>query len=119
MPYDLRCRRAYEAPSAEDGSRVLVDRLWPRGLAKADAELDDWLKSVAPSDELRHWYGHDPERFEEFQRRYRTELDASERSKALDRLREYARQGTVTLLTATKEVSGSHLPTLVERVNEE
>jgi uncharacterized protein YeaO (DUF488 family) len=65
----VRARRVYEAPDAADGRRVLVDRLWPRGLAKAAAHIDEWLKAIAPSDELRRWYGHDPAKFGEFRRR--------------------------------------------------
>ncbi len=100
----MRVRRVYEEPGAEDGTRVLVDRLWPRGLSKADAHLDQWCKAVAPSAELRQWYAHQPERFEEFARRYRDELEDPEPSGALAELQELARQGTLTLLTATKRV---------------
>ena len=85
-----------------DGTRVLVDRLWPRGLTKAKAGLDEWCKQVAPSTELRKWYSHDPERFEEFARRYRAELDDSERADALTHLRDLAKGQTLTLLTASK-----------------
>ena len=73
---DIRLKRAYEPPSPEDGLRILVDRLWPRGLRKADAAIDRWLKDIAPSTELRHWFGHEPTRWEEFRRRYRSELSA-------------------------------------------
>jgi uncharacterized protein YeaO (DUF488 family) len=100
---ELRVARIYDAPSAADGRRILVDRLWPRGVSKAKAKLDDWCKEVAPSDELRRWYGHDPERFEEFTARYREELAHGEQAEALARIAEEAASGTVTLLTATKE----------------
>ncbi|MEP9372804.1 DUF488 domain-containing protein [Mesorhizobium sp. KR1-2] len=92
----VRLKRAYEAPSAEDGTRILVDRLWPRGIRKADAAIDDWMKDVAPSTELRKWFGHDPEKWEEFQRRYRAELAVH--GQELDRLRELAEDGVVTLV---------------------
>jgi uncharacterized protein YeaO (DUF488 family) len=99
---DIRVRRVYEQPSPADGTRVLVDRIWPRGLTKSRAELGEWCKQVAPSTALRKWYDHDPERFEEFSRRYRAELEDSERAKALQHLGELAEDRTVTLLTATK-----------------
>ncbi|MGZ4521264.1 MAG: DUF488 domain-containing protein, partial [Mycobacteriaceae bacterium] len=72
--HDVNVRRAYDEPGAGDGARVLVDRIWPRGLSKERADFDEWCRTVAPSTELRKWYAHDPERFEEFGRRYRTEL---------------------------------------------
>jgi uncharacterized protein YeaO (DUF488 family) len=94
-------RRVYDAPLDSDGARVLVDRLWPRGLSKQKAALDDWCKDVAPSTELRQWYGHEPDRFEEFTRRYALELQQPERAAALDELRALAAAGPLTLLTAT------------------
>jgi uncharacterized protein YeaO (DUF488 family) len=93
---DIRLKRAYEPLSPEDGMRVLVDRLWPRGLRKADAAIDCWLKEIAPSSELRRWFGHDPSRWEEFERRYRAEL--SSRPELLDKLRALAKQGALTLV---------------------
>jgi uncharacterized protein YeaO (DUF488 family) len=98
----VRISRIYEEPSAEDGRRILVDRLWPRGVSKERAQLDDWCKEIAPSTELRRWYGHDPERFDEFSARYRAELSEGEQAEALSRIAGDARSGTVTLLTATK-----------------
>jgi uncharacterized protein YeaO (DUF488 family) len=100
---ELRVARIYAKPAVADGRRILVDRLWPRGVSKAAAELDDWCKEVAPSDELRRWYGHDPERFEEFSQRYREELAGGVQAEALARIAAEARTGVVTLLTATKE----------------
>ena len=94
----LRLKRAYEAPSRRDGHRVLVERLWPRGLRKADAHIDEWLKDVAPSDELRRWFGHEPTRFSEFRDRYRRELHAAPARKALIELARRAAHGTVTLV---------------------
>ena len=73
---DIRIKRAYEEPSEDDGTRILVDRLWPRGISKQNARIDFWPKQVAPSNELRKWYGHDPERWEEFKERYFAELEA-------------------------------------------
>jgi uncharacterized protein YeaO (DUF488 family) len=99
---DVRVRRAYDAAEKQDGKRVLVDRLWPRGIKKADAHLDEWSKEVAPSTELRQWYGHEPARFEEFSRRYLTELEDPARAEALEHLRELADGARLTLLAATK-----------------
>src|SRR5450755_4373479 len=98
----VQVRRAYEDPAEGDGTRVLVDRIWPRGLTKARAALDEWCKDVAPSTELRKWYGHDPERFREFSRRYQAELAEPVRAGALAHLRELASGRGVTLLTATR-----------------
>ena len=99
---EVRVRRVYEEPEQDDGTRVLVDRIWPRGLSKAKAALDEWCKNVAPSTELRKWYGHDPDRFEEFSRRYQQELQDPQRSEALAHLRELAGGRQLTLLTATR-----------------
>jgi len=98
---DIRIKRAYEPPSSADGTRVLVDRLWPRGLKKADAHVAQWLKEVAPSNELRKWFGHDPARWEEFRRRYKAEL--AQAPDRLDELRVLARGRRVTLLFAAKD----------------
>lgn len=98
---NLRLKRAYEPAGPEDGVRILVDRLWPRGVSKADAAVDEWLKDVAPSAELRRWFGHDPGRWAEFRRRYRAELRAQ--APQLDRLRALAEAGTVTLVYAARD----------------
>lgn len=95
-------RRVYDAPSELDGARVLVDRIWPRGLPKSKAALDEWCKEVAPSDALRKWYGHDPAKFAEFSRRYQAELTEPGRAEALQHLRELADARPLTLLTGTK-----------------
>ncbi len=92
----LRLKRAYEPADKDDGVRILVDRLWPRGVSKVKAALDDWMKDIAPSTELRQWFGHDPERWAEFQRRYRDEL--RQHSQQLEHLRSLARARTVTLV---------------------
>ncbi len=114
----IRLRRVYENPSPEDGTRVLVDRVWPRGLTKSAAHLDEWAKDVSPSSELRGWYGHDPDKFEEFRRRYHAELAEPRPKAALDRLRAVARSGTVTLLTATKDIDRSQAAVLVEELRQ-
>ncbi|MEV4506974.1 DUF488 domain-containing protein [Streptomyces klenkii] len=99
----VQVRRVYDPAEEADGSRVLVDRIWPRGLSKEAAALDEWCKDVAPSTGLRTWYGHDPARFGEFTRRYRTELRDEPRTAALQHLGELSRHGTLTLLTATRD----------------
>ena len=98
----IQVRRIYDAPKPDDGVRVLVDRLWPRGVSKARAALDEWCKQIAPSTELRTWYHHDPTLFGEFTRRYLDELRDPERTAALTHLREIARHQPLTLLTGTK-----------------
>lgn len=92
----LRLKRVYEPVSPDDGVRILIDRLWPRGLSKAEAALDEWAKDIAPSTELRQWFGHDPERWPEFQRRYKTELH--QHTEELDRIRALVKTHTVTLV---------------------
>jgi uncharacterized protein YeaO (DUF488 family) len=111
----VRVRRVYDEPSPGDGSRVLVDRLWPRGLRKD--RVDEWLKDIAPSTELRTWYGHDPARFEEFRRRYAVELAGAAQRAALDKLRRAA--GPLTLLTATKDVEHSQAAVLAQLLQAE
>ena len=98
---DVRLKRAYEPAGAADGYRVLVDRLWPRGVSKEKAQLDEWARELAPSSELRTWFGHDPARFDEFRRRYLEELAAHE-AKLAD-LRERASEGTLTLVYAARD----------------
>ena len=110
----VRARRVYEAPDTADGRRVLVDRLWPRGLRKEDAVLDAWCKEVAPSSELRTWYDHDPERFSDFRRRYRAELRRGEAAEAVAELRRRAGRRPVTLLTATRDLDRSGAAVLAE-----
>jgi uncharacterized protein YeaO (DUF488 family) len=98
----VRTKRVYEAASPDDGYRVLVERLWPRGVSKEKAHLDGWAKAIAPSDELRRWYEHDPAKWEEFRRRYKEDLSAPEPQRLLADLAERARNGTVTLVYASK-----------------
>ncbi|GAA0923226.1 DUF488 family protein [Streptomyces thermoalcalitolerans] len=114
MTQRIVCRRIYEEASPQDGTRVLVDRVWPRGLRKEDAHLDEWLREVAPSSELRRWYGHDPARFDEFRRRYRAELRDAEHREAAEHLRDLAAHDRLTLLTATKDVDHSQAAVLAE-----
>ena len=96
-----RLKRAYEPPEKADGTRILVDRLWPRGVSKEEAELDEWIKEIAPSADLRTWFGHDPERWDEFRRRYRAEL--ARHSETLKHLRRQARAGRITLVYSAKD----------------
>jgi uncharacterized protein YeaO (DUF488 family) len=92
----VKIKRAYEPAAANDGARILIDRLWPRGVKKADAAIDQWVKDIAPSTSLRKWFGHDPERWTEFRRRYAAEVH--QHPEQLSRLRELARQGPITLI---------------------
>ncbi|MEI7545602.1 MAG: DUF488 family protein [Mycobacteriaceae bacterium] len=110
----MRTARVYDDPDPDDGTRVLVDRLWPRGLGKQDPRIGRWCKEVAPSTELRRWYGHDPDRYAEFARRYRAELSDPALAPALDELRALAVAGPLTLVTATKQIAQSHLGVLAE-----
>jgi uncharacterized protein YeaO (DUF488 family) len=110
----VKVTRVYDPPDDADGVRVLVDRVWPRGLSKDRAHLDEWCKSVAPSTGLRKWYGHDPQRFVEFGRRYRAELAQPEPAAAVSHLRELARHGPLTLLTATKSADISQAAVLAD-----
>ncbi|MFE5482787.1 DUF488 domain-containing protein [Streptomyces sp. NPDC056527] len=114
---DIRVRRIYEAPSPDDGVRVLVDRLWPRGLAKTDARIDEWPKALTPSTELRRWYHGQDGEYGEFCRRYEAELAEPAAAEALDRLRALAAEGAVTLLTAAKDPSVSHTSVLLRALN--
>lgn len=110
-------RRVYDEPSPDDGRRVLVDRLWPRGLAKEQARIDDWPKALTPSTELRRWYHESPgDRHDEFVTRYEAELAAPAAQEALHELRGHVRQGTVTLLTAVKDIPQSHVAVLASHL---
>ena len=106
MPeHAVALKRAYDEAAPADGCRVLVERLWPRGVSKEDAALDLWMKEVAPTAELRKWYDHEPERWDEFRRRYREEL--AEHDEEVERLLEIARQGPLTLVLASRDVERS------------
>jgi uncharacterized protein YeaO (DUF488 family) len=117
MSERITVARVYDAV-AGDAARVLVDRVWPRGLRKDDARLDEWCKDVAPSTELRKWYGHDPVKFDEFARRYRDELAEPARAAVVERLRALARQRSVVLLTSTKDVAISQARVLADVLTE-
>src|SRR5512146_173388 len=118
MSTDVRVRRVYDDPSPEDGARVLVDRVWPRGLRKDAARLDEWAKDVAPSTELRTWYQHDPAKFGEFKQRYTAELKQPGPREALSRLRDLAAGKPVTLLTATRDLDLSQAAVLAGLLRE-
>ncbi|MEU1428040.1 DUF488 family protein [Nocardia sp. NPDC005746] len=114
-----RVKRVYDAPDAADGRRVLVDRLWPRGISKQQAAIDEWAKDVTPSNELRKWYHAAPEtRRVEFERKYRIELGADVAREGLAHLRAEAAAGPLTLVTATKEPEHSHVPVLLAELGE-
>jgi len=112
---EISIKRAYEPPSASDGRRVLVDRLWPRGVSKAEARLDDWLKAVAPSDALRRWFGHQPQRWEEFRRRYREELAGNP---AVETLRKLAAEAPLTLVYGARDEAHNDAVVLAEWLRE-
>ena len=115
--HKVQVRRVYDDPARGDGNRVLVDRIWPRGMTKEKADLDEWCKTIAPSTELRKWYHHDPERFTEFTRRYHEELTEPERTAALAHLRTLAKDRNLTLLTASKAVDISEATVLAEMLS--
>ena len=111
----VRIKRIYDPPAPEDGSRILVDRLWPRGVAKEAARIDEWLKEVAPSDGLRRWFSHDPARWEEFRECYLAELQ--EQRNIVERLRAEAKKGTVTLLFAARDTEHNNAVVLKEMLS--
>jgi uncharacterized protein YeaO (DUF488 family) len=108
----VRLKRAYEPPARADGYRVLIDRLWPRGVSKQEAQLDEWARELAPSSELRRWFGHDPAKFDEFRRRYREELAAQDEK--LRELRRRTRAGTLTLVYGARDSEHNDAVVLAE-----
>lgn len=112
MALDVHIKRAYDPPQEGDGHRVLIDHVWPRGVTKERARLDEWAQELAPSDELRRWFNHDPERFEEFRRRYRAELSA--RGERLEELRRHARPGPLTIVYAARDEEHNNAVVLAE-----
>ena len=112
----LHLKRVYEQPAKDDGLRVLVDRLWPRGLTKEEADIDLWLKEIAPSAELRRWFGHDPKKWAEFRRRYRAEL--SDRNAEIESQRQHGGDGRVTLLYGAKDEAHNQAVVLKEFIEE-
>ncbi len=111
----IKTKRAYEAPERSDGERYLVDRLWPRGIKKASLQIEAWVKEAGPSDELRKWFGHEPERFPEFRRRYRKEL---QKNPATNELLEAARRGDITLVYSAKDEEHNQAVVLKEWLEE-
>lgn len=97
----IKLKRAYEPPAADDGTRILIDRLWPRGVKKSDAAIDEWMKEIAPSAGLRKWFGHDPGRWQEFRRRYQSEIQ--NHPEQFDRLRTLAKHGRITLVFSARD----------------
>ncbi len=112
----LKIKRAYDPPSSKDGKRVLIDRLWPRGLKKEDARIEEWLKDLAPSTDLRKWFGHDPAKWNEFKKRYRKEL--SGKSELIKKIKSEARKGTVTLVFSAKDAEHSNAAFLKEMLKD-
>lgn len=108
----IKIKRIYDPPERTDGARVLVDRLWPRGVSKDRAKLKLWLKDIAPSDDLRRWFGHDPARFAEFSRRYRTELGANK--EAVSRIEDLMKSGRVTLLYGARDTEHNEARVLAD-----
>ena len=114
----IRIKRVYDAPEPKDGHRVLVDRLWPRGLTKDEAHVDAWMKDLAPSDELRRWFAHDPERFAEFRRRYREELRQEPARSQLAELARRAARETISLVYGAKDVEHNNAVVLADELEQ-
>lgn len=112
----IKMKRVYEQPEAGDGFRILIDRLWPRGLKKREAQVDLWLKEAAPSTELRKWFGHDPEKWEEFKKRYFKELDKA--GPAVAEIRDRAKKGDLTLVFGAKDDKHSNAAALLEYLDQ-
>lgn len=112
----VRIKRIYDSPipSSEDGKRVLIDRLWPRGLRKDEVVVDEWMKEIAPSSQLRKWFGHDPAKWEEFKKRYRKELEG--KKEFVEELRKDAKHGTLTILYSAKDTEHNNAVALKEFV---
>ncbi len=110
----LKIKRVYEKRSAADGKRIYIDRLWPRGLTKEEASFDEWLKDLAPSDDLRRWFGHQPEKFREFRQRYFQELSQPEPHAQLKEIAETANKSDVTLLYSAKDTEHNDAVVLAE-----
>ena len=108
----LKVKRIYDRASPDDGKRILVDRLWPRGLKKEDAKINEWLKDIAPSDELRKWFAHDPKKWKEFKERYKKEL--KDKGEILARLKKEVKHGDVTLLYSTRDEEHNNAVALME-----
>jgi len=114
MPVNIK--RAYDKPSARDGTRILVDGLWPRGVSKAELKIDKWEKGIAPSKALRTWYGHEPGKWPEFRKRYREELRKSPRKEILEQLTRLAEQGNLTLVFGARDAERSNAAVIAEMI---
>ena len=115
----VKIKRIYEAPEERDGRRVLVDRIWPRGISKEEARLDDWMKELAPSDELRKWFGHDEEKWSGFVERYKKELQAPQKEKTLKKIAGWADEQTVTLLFGARDEQHNQARVLQDVLSDE
>ena len=112
----IRIKRVYDPPRPEDGKRILIDRLWPRGIRKEDLQMDEWLKEIAPSDKLRKWFSHDPKKYEEFKKRYAEEL--KDKSEVLGRIKSESKRRTVTILFSAKDTEHNNATVLRELLSE-
>jgi len=117
--HEVLVRRVYDRTEPDEGVRVLVDRVWPRGLRKDGANLDEWIRDVAPSTELRKWYSHDPEKFDQFRSQYRRELENPTKRAALEHLRTLLEDNPLTLLTTTTDAEHSNATVLAELLRED
>jgi uncharacterized protein YeaO (DUF488 family) len=117
LPSNVRLQRAYDDPQPDDGHRVLVDRIWPRGRTKAELRLNAWERDLGPSTELRKWFGHDPARWAEFQTRYRAELADPERAQLLDTLAALARKGRVTIVYGARDREHNQAQVIAEEID--
>jgi len=112
----IQIKRVYDPPGTEDGKRILVDRLWPRGIKKENLKMDEWLKEIAPSDRLRKWFSHDPRRYEEFKKKYTEELE--DKSEILKRIKSEAKRGRVTILFSARDTEHNNATVLEELLSQ-
>lgn len=112
----IKIKRIYDPVSKDDGKRILVARLWPRGMKKDEAKIDEWLKKIAPSDELRRWFSHDPSKWQEFKTRYKREI--KKKSELIERLRGEGKKGTITLLFSAKDTEHNNAVVLKELIEQ-
>ena len=113
----IQIKRVYDPPDPEDGKRILVDRLWPRGIRKENLKMDEWLKEIAPSDKLRKWFSHDPKKYEEFKKEYTEELE--DKSEILKRIKGEAKTGRVTILFSAKDTEHNNAMVLKELLSKQ
>ena len=112
----IKIKRIYDPASTDDGKRIYIDRLWPRGMKKEEVKIDEWLKEISPSDGLRKWFGHDPSKYAEFKRRYKRELE--KHSQILERIKKEGKRETVTLLFSAKDVEHNNATVMREILNQ-